>query len=113
MSLVEQLLRDAIDKFNVRVKEDPEFAKELQGVSKVIQVEVEGGDWYHFTLSDGAVDGPHKGEASGKPDIRIIASEETLTRLWTKELRVMKAFVTKKLQVKGSFEDLLRLRRFF
>ena len=113
MSLVEQLLRQAIDKFNAKVKDDPELAKELQGVKKVVQVEVEDGEWYHFMLSDGEVDGPHRGEAQTTPDIRVIASSETLTKLWTKELRVMKAFVTKKLQVKGSMEDLLRLRRFF
>ncbi|MGB2580985.1 MAG: SCP2 sterol-binding domain-containing protein [Thermoplasmata archaeon] len=110
--MVEQLLKDAIDKFNARVKEDPELAKELEGVSKVVQVEVEGGDWYHFTLRDGAVDGPHKGEHAD-PDVRIIASADTLTKLWTKELRVMKAVVTKQLRVKGSMEDLLRLKRFF
>jgi putative sterol carrier protein len=42
-----------------------------------------------------------------------MASTETLTRLWTNELRVMKAFVSKRLQVKGSIEDLLRLKKFF
>ena len=110
--MVEQLLKGAIDKFNARVKEDPELAKELEGVSKVVQVEVEGCDWYHFTLRDGAVDGPHKGETAD-PDVRIIASADTLTKLWTKELRVMKAVVTKQLRVKGSMEDLLRLKRFF
>ncbi len=110
--MVEQLLKDAIDKFNARVKEDPELAKELEGVSKVVQVEIEGGDWYHFVLRGGAVDGPHKGETAD-PDVRVIASADTLTRLWTKELRVMKAFVTKQLRVKGSMEDLLRLKRFF
>ena len=110
--MVEQLLKGAIDKFNARVMEDPELAKELEGVSKVVQVEVEGGDWYHFTLRDGAVDGPHKGEIAD-PDVRIIASADTLTKLWTKELRVMKAVVTKQLRVKGSMEDLLRLKRFF
>jgi putative sterol carrier protein len=112
MTLVEQLLKDAIDKFNARVKEDPELAKELEGVSKIVQVEIEGGDWYHFILRDGVVDGPHKGETAD-PDVRIIASADTLTRLWAKELRVMKAIVTKQLRVKGSMEDLLRLKRFF
>jgi putative sterol carrier protein len=112
MSLAEQLIKEAIDRFNARTKEDPELLKELQGVTKVIQVEVEDGDWYNFTLKDGAVDGLHKG-GTANPDIRIIASAETLRKLWTKELRVMKAFVTKQLQVKGSMEDLLRLKRFF
>lgn len=110
--MVEQLLREAIDKFNAKAKEDPELAKELEGVSKLIQVEVEDGDWYHFRLEGGAVDTLNKG-AVDNPDIRVIASTETLTKLWSKELRVMKAIVTKKLRVKGSMEDLLRLRRFF
>ena len=110
--MVEELLRQAIDKFNARARDDQELAKELEGVSKVVQVEVEGGDWYHFFLKNGSVDGPHKG-ATPSPDIRVIASAETLAKLWSKELRVMKAFVTKKLQVKGTMEDLLRLRRFF
>jgi len=111
--MVEELLKEAIDKFNAKVRDDPELAKELQGVAKTVQVEVEGGDWYHFFLNNGSVDGPHRGASSSTPDIRIMASAETLTKLWTKELRVMKAFVTKQLQVKGSMEDLMRLRRFF
>jgi len=110
--LVEQLLREAIDKFNAKAKDDPELAKELEGVSKLIQVEVEDGDWYHFLLEGGTVDTLNKG-AVENPDIRVIASTETLTKLWSRELRVMKALVTKKLSVKGSMEDLLRLRRFF
>lgn len=110
--MVEDLLRAAIVKFNAKVAEDAALAKELEGVSKLVQVEIEGGEWYHFMLRDGAVDGPHKG-AVDNPDIRVIASEDTLRRLWSRELRPMKAFVTKKLQVKGSLEDLMRLRRFF
>ena len=110
--MVEQLLRVAIDKFNAKTREDPELAKELEGVSKLIQVEVDDGDWYHFRLEGGAVDTLNKG-AVENPDIRVIASTETLTKLWSRELRVMKAIVTKKLRVKGSIEDLLRLRRFF
>ena len=110
--MVEELLRAAIDKFNSKVAEDPALAKELEGVSKTVQLEVEDGEWYHFRLHDGRVDGPQKGAAE-RPDIRVIASADTLTRLWNRELRVMKAFVTKKLQVKGSLEDLMRLRRFF
>ena len=110
--MAEELLRAAIEKFNAKVREDAELAKELEGVSKVVQVEIEDGEWYHFRLQNCAVEGPYKG-AVDKPDIRVIASEDTLRRLWNRELRPMKAFVTKKLQVKGSLEDLMRLRRFF
>lgn len=110
--MVEELLREAIDRFNAKSKEDPELAKELEGISKLIQVELEGGDWYYFKLENGSVDALTKGSVEN-PDLRIIASADTLRRLWSRELRVMKAIVTKKLRVKGSMEDLLRLRRFF
>jgi putative sterol carrier protein len=43
----------------------------------------------------------------------VISSSETLRQLWTKELRPMKALATRKLQVKGSIEDLLRFKKFF
>ena len=110
--MVEELIAEAIDRFNAKAKEEPELAEQLQGVTKLIQVELEDGDVYHFKLENGSVDGLHRG-ATENPDIRVIASSETLRRLWSRELRVMKALVTKKLQVKGSMEDLLRLRRFF
>lgn len=110
--MVEELLKAAIEKFKAKVAEDAEFAKELESMSKTVQLEVEDGEWYHFRLQGGDIDGPHKG-AVDSPDIRIIASTDTLTRLWSRELRVMKAFVTRKLQVKGAIEDVMRLRRFF
>ncbi|UCE81369.1 MAG: SCP2 sterol-binding domain-containing protein [Methanobacteriota archaeon] len=110
--MAEELLREAIDRFNAKVAENHELAKELEGVSKLIQVELEGDDWYHFKLENGAVNALNKGGVEN-PDIRIITSADTLRRLWSRELRVMKALVTKKLQVKGSMEDLLRLKQFF
>ena len=109
---MEDLIREAIDRFNAKARDNPELADELRGVSKLIQVELEDGDVYHFKLENGVVDAPERG-AVENPDIRVIASADTLRRLWSRELRVMKAIVTKKLQVKGSMEDLLRLRRFF
>lgn len=110
--MVEQLLREAIDKFNRKVDSDPELARELQGLKRTVQVEVTDGESYHFTLEDAHVGGLVKGQLSD-PDIRVVASTETLTKLWSKELRVMKAYATGRLRVKGSIDDLLRLRKFF
>ena len=110
--MVEELLREAIARFNAKAREDPELASELAGISKKIQVELEDGGSYHFVLEDASVSELREGGIDS-PDIRIVASSDTLRRLWSKELRIMKALVTKKLQVKGSMEDLLRLRRFF
>ncbi len=110
--MVEQLLREAIEKFNKKVADDPKLAKELEGMKRTIQVEVTDGDRYHFVLENARVGELVKGETQA-PDVRVIASSETLTQLWTRELRPMKAFATRKLQLKGSIEDMLRLRKFF
>jgi putative sterol carrier protein len=112
MTLVEQLLQEAIDRFNKKVEEDPELKNELTGLRKTVQLELEGSDWYYFVLENAKVDGYTKGRAEA-PDIRVISTAETLRQLWTKELRPMKALATRKLQIKGSLNDLLRLKKFF
>jgi len=112
MRLVEQLLTEAIQRFNKKVDEDKKLEEELSGFRKIVQVEVEDGQWYHFILENAHVQQLNKGGVDS-PDIRVIASAETLTKLWSGELRVMKAYATRKIQIKGSIEDLLRLRKFF
>jgi putative sterol carrier protein len=112
MNLVEQVLNAAIAKFNAKVDSDANLRNELRGVRKVVQVEVEDGEWYHFVLENAHVTALVKGPTQN-PDIRVIASSETLRQLWTGELRSMKAIATRRLQVKGSIDDLLRFRKFF
>ncbi len=110
--MVEQILRETIDRFNKKAAEDPKLAEELKGIRKTVQVEVTDGDWYHFVLENSRVSELVKGKSEA-PDIRLIASSETLRQLYTGELRAMKAYVTRQIQIKGSIEDLLRLRKFF
>ncbi|MCU0859723.1 MAG: SCP2 sterol-binding domain-containing protein [Thermoplasmata archaeon] len=110
--MVEQILRETIAKFNRKVDEDPKLAEELRGIRKTVQVEVTDGEWYHFVLENSKVGELAKG-AGQAPDVRIIASTDTLRKLYSGELRPMKAYVTKLVQIKGSIEDLLRLRKFF
>jgi putative sterol carrier protein len=110
--MVEQILRETIAKFNRKVDEDPKLAEELRGIRKTVQVEVTDGEWYHFVLENSKVSELVKG-AGQNPDVRIIASADTLKKLYSGELRPMKAYVTKQVQIKGSIEDLLRLRKFF
>ncbi|MGD9962635.1 MAG: SCP2 sterol-binding domain-containing protein [Thermoplasmata archaeon] len=112
MTVVEALLQEAIDRFNRKVEEDPELKRELTGMRKTVQLELEGSDWYYFVLEDARVGGYQKGRADA-PDIRVISTAEVLRQLWTKELRPMKAIATRKLQIKGSIEDLLRFKKFF
>jgi len=112
MKLAEELLKETIARFNKKAAEDPKLSAELQGVRKVIQVEITDGELYNFVLENAHVGELNRGPTQN-PDIRIIASKETLFQLRSGELRVMKAYATRRLQVKGSIEDLLRLRKFF
>ena len=47
------------------------------------------------------------------PDITIISDPDTVTKLFNGEMKIMKAWALKKVKVKGSIDDVLRLRKFF
>lgn len=109
---MEQLLREAIDRFNAKVEADEKMQRELEGITKRVQIDVENDTHYNFILDDKKISGPYTGTIEN-PDIRIISDSETVRKLFNKEMGPMKALATKKLQIKASLEDMLRLRRFF
>lgn len=110
--MVEQFLKDSIVRFNKKAAEDPKLAKELEGIRRTVLIEVTDGDSFNFVLDNAKVDGLAKGKIEN-PDIRITASTETFNQLQSGELRVMKAYAMRKIQVKAPLEDVLRLRKFF
>ncbi len=110
--MIEEYLNAAITEFNKKGETDPKLQKEMQGVRRVVEVEVSDGDTYNFVLENAHVSGLQKGKAQN-PDVRVIGSSETFDQLWKRELRPMKALALKKIQVKASLEDMLRLRKFF
>ena len=110
--MIEEYLNAAIVEFNKKGETDPKLQKEMQGVRRVVEVEVSDGDTYNFLLENAHVSGFQKGKVQN-PDIRVIGSSETFDLLWKRELRPMKALALKKIQVKASLEDMLRLRKFF
>lgn len=110
--MVEEFLRETIEKFNAKAASDPEFEKDLKGLRKVVMVKVTDGDTFNFTLENARI-GPMAKAPVEKADITIIGSTETFDQLRSGELRPIKAYATRKLQVKGSLEDILRLRKFF
>jgi len=110
--MVEEFLNEMIEKFNAKAASDPEFEKELKGLRKVVMVQVTDGDTFNFTLENARI-GPMTKAPVDRADITIIGSTEVFNQLKSGELRPMKAYALRKLQVKGSLEDILRLRKFF
>jgi putative sterol carrier protein len=110
--MVEQFLKDSIDKFNKKAAEDPKLAKELEGIRRTVMIEVTDGESFNFVLENARVEGLSKGKLEN-PDIKVTASTETFNQLQSGELRIMKAYAMRKIQVKAPLEDVLRLRKFF
>ena len=111
--MVEEVLRDAIVKFNKKAETDPKLAKEITGMKRVIQFEItDAGEFFHFVLENQRVGELQKGQVE-KPDIRVICTADVIKQLYSGELRPMKAIATRKIHVKASLEDMLTLRKFF
>jgi putative sterol carrier protein len=107
------MLKKQIQKFNDRLKTDEKLQKEMEGIVRTIQIDVEDGATYYTTIKDNCADELKEGSIE-QPDILIKADEATLSGLINKEISPIKAFlITKKLKVEASLEDKLRLRKFF
>ncbi|MFQ5884327.1 MAG: SCP2 sterol-binding domain-containing protein [Thermoplasmata archaeon] len=109
---LEELLTGAIDKFNKKVEKDEKLQKEFEGLTRKIFIEVTDGNNYHFVLDNKRITNFGEGDIES-PDIKIISDTNTIVGLFNKEMGPMKALATKKLKLKGSLHDMLRIRKLF
>jgi hypothetical protein len=108
---VKQVLDEVVAQFNAKVSCDDSLRKELTGIKKKVQIDL-GPEQYYFILENCKVDGVCGGSIAN-PDITIISDEETVRKLHCREMKIMKAWALKKVRVRGSLEDIMRLRKFF
>ncbi len=109
---MEEELRQLIGKFNERAKTDERMQKELAGVDRSAVLSFTDEKTYKFYLRNQEIQDFGEGEID-EPDIRIITDTQTMRDMMSGELGPMKAFATKKLQVKAALEDIFRLRKLF
>lgn len=109
---MEELLTGAIDKFNKKIEKDEKLEKEFEGLTRKIFIEVTDGKDYHFILDNKRITDFGEGDIES-PDITIISDTNTIVGLFSKEIGPMKALATKKLKLKGSLHDMLRIRKLF
>ncbi len=105
------ILQDTVDRFNARVAKDPALQKELECMKKKVQLDLVC-EQYYFILDCAKVEKLYEGTIPD-PDITIISDPDTVIKLFNGELKIMKAWALKKVKVKGSIDDILRLRKFF
>jgi hypothetical protein len=107
-----ELLEEVIRKFNAKVASDPALKADLGDVPKTILIELKDGAKYHFTLKDQKIAGLMDGGVD-QADITLTTDAETLRGLILREIGPFKAYATGKVKLKGSLEDISRIRKFF
>lgn len=112
MSELKELLEGLITKFDEKIQVDEKLQQDLDGIERSVLIEVTDGSNYRFTLKDKGVSSFEEGDLEN-PDLRVIADTATYTGLIKGDIRPMKAWATKKLQLKASLDDLIRFRKFF
>lgn len=110
--MIEDILKDIIRRFNEKASTDGKMKSELAGMERKVLIKLDDGRVFHFLLSNGQAGELMSGSIEDS-DISIESDEQTLEGLYKGEIRAMKALALKKVRVKSTLEDMLRLRRFF
>ena len=108
---VRSLMEQTIARFHDRVDKDEALQKELDGVKRKVNLNL-CTETYHFILENKRVVDFGEGLLEC-PDILIESDPQTVEELYSGKMKVMKAWALRKLRVKGSLEDVMRLRKFF
>lgn len=109
MTLMEQI-QSLVDKFNKRSDEDEKLRKDLAHLDKTFAIDL-GTEFYSMKLQNSRIT-DFKAEAAGNSDITVISTPENLQAMIDGELRPMKAYITKKVKIKGNLQDLMFLKKF-
>ncbi|HVO77957.1 MAG TPA: SCP2 sterol-binding domain-containing protein [Methanomassiliicoccales archaeon] len=105
------LLEKAQQRFNQRACTDLALRSELEGMTKRVYVDL-GTEKYNFELKECSVPSINDGPPASPPDITIASDPETLDKIVSGELKIMKAWALRKIRIKGSLDDIMRLRKF-
>jgi len=104
-------IQKMIDKFHDRMENDDKVRSEVEKIHKKVNIDL-GTESYSLVLDHGRI-GEFKDELLNEADITVISQPEYLQALIDGELRVMRAYLTGKIKVKGKLEDIMHLKKLF
>ena len=108
---MEDSIQTLIGKFHRKMENDEEAKREVMPIKKTINIDL-GTEHYSLKLENAQING-FKPQMVDGADIVLITTPESLQGLIDGTLRPMKAYVTKKITVKGKIQDILFLKKFF
>ncbi len=83
----------------------------IKGWDRTAQLTLKEGSVYHFIVKDNTIT-IHEGPLDNA-DLRIQSDDETIRKLFLEEMSATSALIKRKLKVKGSTSDLMKLRHIF
>ena len=100
-----------IDKFHRRMDKDEKARAEVEPVVKTMNIDL-GEEKYSMKLEHARIV-EFKPGLYDEADIQLTTTPESLDALIEGTLRPMRAYVTKKIVVKGKIEDIMHLKKLF
>ncbi len=83
----------------------------IQGWERTALLMLKDGAEYHFIVKDNTIT-VHQGGLD-EPDMKIQSDEDTIRKLFLEEMSAAGALLKRKLKVKGSASDLMKIRHIF
>ena len=83
----------------------------IEGWERTALLMLKEGGTYHFLVKDNTIT-VHEGDIEN-PDMKIQSDEVTIRKLFLEEMSAASALLKRKLKVKGSASDLMKIRHIF
>ncbi len=108
---MEASIQELINKFHRKMEKDPEVRKEVEPLTKTFNIDL-GSETYSMKLKNAQIY-DFVPMLLQEADVTLTTTPENLQGLIDGTLRPMRAFVLKKIQIKGKLDDLMFLKKFF
>lgn len=108
---MQQEIQAVIDRFHKKMEKDLELKKDVQHLVKVFNLDL-GDESYTLRLKDARIYAFEEG-LDENADVTVITTPDNLRGLIDGTLRPMRAYVLKKIQIKGKIDDLMFLKKLF
>lgn len=104
-------IQELIDKFHRKMEKDEAARNEIMPLKKTLNLDL-GEEHYSMRLADARIV-DFESRLMDDADVTIVSTPESMIQLIDGTLRPMKAYITKKISIKGKIQDLMFLKKFF
>ena len=105
---MEASIQELINKFHRKMEKDPEVRKEVEPLTKTFNIDL-GSETYSMKLKNAQIY-DFVPMLLQEADVTLTTTPENLQGLIDGTLRPMRAFVLKKVQIKGKIDDLFPMK---